>query len=125
MDLRRKVVDAVLGGMPKAQAAQAQAARTFGIGISTVKRYVSKAHKGEDLSPRRPPGRRRQLDEVATRLLAEDLKEHSAATLLQRREYLDRVAGVRVSEATISRAIKRLGWSRKKDRWEPLNGTSS
>ncbi len=120
MDLRRKVVDAVLGGMPKAQAA-----RTFGIGISTVKRYVSKAHKGEDLSPRRPPGRRRQLDEVATRLLAEDLKEHSAATLLQRRQYLEQVAGVRVSEATISRAIKRLGWSRKKDRWEPLNGTSS
>ncbi len=88
MDLRRKVVDAVLGGMPKTQAA-----RTFGIGISTVKRYVSKAHKGEDLSPRRPPGRRRELDGVATRLLAEDLKEHPTATLLQRREYLDRVAG--------------------------------
>jgi hypothetical protein len=32
----RKVLDAVLGGMPKAQAA-----RTFGIGISPVKRYVS------------------------------------------------------------------------------------
>jgi transposase len=105
VDLRRKVVDAVLlGGMSKAEAA-----RTFGIGISTVKRYVDKAHKGEDLSPRRPPGRRRELDGVAMRLLAEDLKERPTATLLQRREYLERVAGVRVSEATISRAINRLG----------------
>jgi transposase len=52
LDLRRKVVEAVLRGMPKAEAA-----RTFGIGISTVKRYVGKAHKGEDLAPSRPPGK--------------------------------------------------------------------
>jgi transposase-like protein len=59
LDLRRKVVEAVLRGMPKAEAA-----RTFGIGISTVKRYVGKAHKGEDLAPRRPPGRRRPSTKV-------------------------------------------------------------
>jgi transposase len=35
-DLRRKTVDAVELGMPKAQAA-----RTFGVGISTVKRYAT------------------------------------------------------------------------------------
>ena len=55
VDLRRKVVEAVLGGMPKAQAA-----RIFGIGISTVKRYVDKAHKGEGLAPKRPPGKKRK-----------------------------------------------------------------
>ena len=58
------MVEAVIRGMPKAEAA-----RTFGIGISTVKRYVSKVHKGEDLAPSRPPGRRRALDEGAMRLL--------------------------------------------------------
>ena len=94
---------------------QAEAARTFGIGISTVKRYVDKAQKGEDLAPKKPPGQKRKLDEVMTRLLAKDLKERATATLSQRREYLERVAGVQVSPATISRAIKRLGWSRKKD----------
>jgi transposase len=36
-DLRRKLVDAIGWGMPKAQAA-----RTFGVGISTLKRYATK-----------------------------------------------------------------------------------
>src|SRR5215211_5733186 len=88
MDLRRKVVDAVFSGRPKAQVA-----RSFGVGISTVKRYASKAESGESLAPKSPPGKRRKLDEVATKLLAEDLEAHPAATLEQRREYLERVAG--------------------------------
>jgi transposase len=41
-DLREKIVDAIGRGMPKAQAA-----RTFGVGISTVKRYASLRPKGE------------------------------------------------------------------------------
>jgi len=120
MDLRRKVVDAVFSGRPKAQVA-----RSFGVGISTVKRYASKAESGESLAPKSPPGKRRKLDEVATKLLAEDLEARPAATLEQRREYLERVAGIGVSESTISRTIGRLGWSRKKDRWVRANATSS
>jgi transposase len=30
-----------------------------------------------------------------------------------------------VSESTVSRALKRMGWSRKKDRWERRSATSS
>ncbi len=120
LDLRRKVVGAVLRGIPKAETA-----RSFGIGISTVKRYMGKVHKGEDLAPRKPPGKRRKLDEGAMRLLEGDLKERPALTFGQRRTFLERVVGAQVSESTISRAIKRLGWSRKKDRWVPQNGTSS
>ena len=74
------MVEAILSWMPKAEAA-----RTFGIGVSTVKRYVGKAQKGEDLAPRRAPGRRRTLDEGAMRLLESDLKERPALTLSQRR----------------------------------------
>jgi transposase len=71
VDLRQKIVDAVLGGRPKARVA-----RSFGVGISTVKRYVSKAQKGESLAPKRPPGKKRQLDEAATRLLEHNLEQH-------------------------------------------------
>ena len=39
-DLRRKIVDAIERGMPKSQAA-----RTFGVGISTVKRYATKPRR--------------------------------------------------------------------------------
>ena len=44
IDLRRKIVDAIERGVPKAQAA-----RTFGVGISTLKRYATKAQRGESL----------------------------------------------------------------------------
>ena len=57
-DLREKIVDAIGRGMPKAQAA-----RTFGIGISTVKRYASKAQRGEPLEPGKAPGKRPKMDE--------------------------------------------------------------
>jgi transposase len=90
-----------------------------------LRRYVSKVHKGEDLAPRRAPGKRRTLDEGAMRLLESDLEERPAVTLAHRRTFLERVVGAQVSESTTSRAIKRLGWSRKKDRWVPQNVTSS
>ncbi|MDQ5828255.1 MAG: IS630 transposase-related protein [Chloroflexota bacterium] len=50
-DLPQKIVDAIERGMPKAEAA-----RTFGVGISTVKRYATKAQRGEPLEPRKAPG---------------------------------------------------------------------
>ncbi len=57
VDLREKIVDAVLGrGMPKEEAA-----RTFGVSVSSVKRYVEKAQKGESLSPKKAPGKKRKL----------------------------------------------------------------
>jgi transposase len=65
------------------------------------------------------------MDETPRRLLEADLEERPAATLPQRREYLGRVAGVRVSDSTVSRMLKRLGWSRKKDGWERRNATNS
>jgi transposase len=52
-DLRRKIVDAIERGMPKAQAA-----RMFGVGVSTVKRYATKAQRGEPLKPGKAPGTR-------------------------------------------------------------------
>src|SRR3954447_10281031 len=46
-DLRRKVVEAVeQRGMGKSEAA-----RSFGVSLSSVKRYVGKARQGSSLSP--------------------------------------------------------------------------
>src|SRR3712207_282028 len=72
-DLRQKIVDAIERGMPKAQAA-----RTFGVGISTVKRYSTKAQRGEPLEPGTAPGKRPKMDERIRKLLEEDLKERRA-----------------------------------------------
>jgi transposase len=120
LDLRKKIVAAKERGTPTAEVA-----RTFGVGLSTVKRYAATAREGKPLAPKERPGSKPKLDEAARKLLEADLEERPAATLPQRREFLARVAGVRVSDSTVSRMLGRMGWSRKKDRWVPQSATSS
>jgi len=120
LDLRKKIVEAKVRGTPTVEVA-----RSFGVGISTVKRYAAAARKGKPLAPKKRPGSKPKLGEGASRLLEADLEERPAATLSQRREFLQKVAGVSVSDSTVSRMLKRLGWSRKKDRWERRSATSS
>ena len=119
-DLRQKIIEAVERGTPKAEAA-----RAFGVGISSVKRYVAAYRQGRSLAPKKRPGSRPKMDEGARRLLEADLEDRPAATLPERREFLERAAGVRVSDSTVSRMLKRLGWSRKKGRWVRASATSS
>ena len=120
-DLRKKIVEAAERGTPKTEVAHA-----LGVGVSSVKRYVATSREGRSLAPKKRPGSRPKLDEGARRLLEADLEERPAATLPERREFLERAAGVRVSDSTsISRVLKRLGWSRKKDRWERRSATGS
>ncbi len=118
-DLRKKIAEAKERGMPTAEVA-----RTFGVGISSVKRYAKTAREGGSLRPKRSPGRPPKADERARRLLETDLQNRPAATLCEKREYLRSVARLRVSESTVSRLLRRMGWSRKKDRWVRQNATS-
>jgi transposase len=120
LDLRKKIVKAKERGTPTAEVA-----RTFGVGLSTVKRYAATAREGKPLAPKKRPGSKPKLDEAARKLLEADLEERPAATLPQRREFLARVAGVRVSDSTVSRMLGRMGFSRKKDRWVRASATSS
>ena len=120
-DLRRKVVEALEErGMGKSEAA-----RTFGMSLSSVKRYVAKARRGDTLSPRKHPGPRPKLDERARRLLEADVEQRPAASLRERGRFLERVAGVRVSESTLSRLLRRMGFVPKEGRWVRPRGTSS
>src|SRR5215212_5200034 len=108
-DLRKKIVSAVGGGMSKAQAA-----RTFEVGLSSVKRYVEKANRGESLAPKKSPGSPPKIDKTATKLLEEYLKERPYATLQERCGYIETLTGLYVSRSTMCRAIARIGSTRKK-----------
>jgi transposase len=112
LDLREKIVAAVGRGMSKAQAA-----RTFGVGVTSVKRYVKLAEEGKSLRPGKALGKKGKLDGSGIDLLEEDLRTRPAATYEKRADLLYELLGIRVSKATICRAIKRLGYTRKKDRW--------
>ncbi len=120
LDLRKKIVEAKERGMPTVEVA-----RAFGVGVSTVKRYAATAREGRPLAPKKHPGSKPKIDEGARRLLEVDLEERPAATLPERCEFLRRTCGVSVSDSTVSRMLKRLGWTRKKDRWVRVRGTSS
>ena len=120
LDLREKIVESVKKGVAKAETA-----RRFGVDRATVKRYCKQLDERGTLEPRKAPGKRPKLDEKAMRLLAEDLEERPWATHSQRAEFVFAMSGVRVSEATVCRAVGRLNRSRKKDPQEQQKGTSS
>ena len=91
-----------------------KAARTFSVSLSSVKRYVKKAERGESLAPKKRPGSPPKLDAKAMKLLGEDLKERPFATLKERRDYVEVLSGISVSRSTMCRAIARIGPTRKK-----------
>ena len=120
-DLRRKVVEAVQQrGMSKSEAA-----RTFGVCLSSVKRYGGKARRGSPLSPKKHPGPRSTMSERARRLLKADVENKPAVTLRERRRFVEGVAGVSVSESMLSRLLRRMGFSPKGGAWVRPRGTSS
>ena len=119
-DLRKKIVEALWRGTTKTEAA-----RTFGVSRSSVKRYAKLVEEGRPLAPKKRPGSKPKMDESATKLLEADVERHPTATLSERRKFLQKAAGVRVSDSTVSRMLRRLGWSRKKGVWVRQRVTSS
>jgi transposase len=119
-DLRKKIIEALRRGMTKTEAA-----RTFSVSRSSVKRYAKIADEGRSLAPKKRPGSKPKMDQSATKLLEADVERRPAATLSERREFLKKAAGVRVSDSTVSRMLRRLGWSRKKGVWVRARETSS
>ena len=104
---------------------KAEAARTFDVSLSSVKRYARRVRQGDSLTPKKSPGRPRIVDEKAQALLKEDVKERPAATIGQRRRFLEHLTGTNMSDSTVRRLMKRLGFSQKNGVWGRWNETSS
>jgi transposase len=120
-DLRLKIVQA----LKEQRMTKSEAARAFGVSLSSVKRYAKAVSEGRSLSPGKAPGKKPKLDEKAKKLLEADVEERPFAKLSQRQQYLQSVAGISVSESTLSRAIRKMGFGRKKGRWVPVSKRSS
>jgi transposase len=119
-DLRKKILEAVDKGMSKSEAA-----RTFSVSRSSVKRYAAARREGRPLAPKKHPGSKPKLDQRARRLLEADVQERPALTLEERCRFLKQMVGVSVSESTLSRLLRKMGFSPKDGAWVRLRGTSS
>jgi transposase len=110
-DLRKKILQAVDRGRPKSEAA-----RTFGVSRSSVKPYAAARREGRPLSPRKHPkhpGSEPKLDERARKILQADVEARPATTLKDRCRLLQEAVGVWVSESTLSRLLRKMGFSPK------------
>ncbi len=118
-DLRVRIVQALRDGMSKSAAA-----RLFGVSLSSVKRYARIANRGASLEPGKGGGRPPKTNETMKKLLEEDVKERPAATVCDRRLFLQNVTGNSLSVSTIKRLLKRMGFSQKNGLWGRWRETS-
>jgi transposase len=119
-NLRKKILEAVDIGIPKSKAA-----KTFGVSRSSVKRYAAARREGRSLTPNKHPGSKPKLDERARKILEADVEERPATTLKDRCRFLEEMVGVLVSESTLSRLLRKMGFSPKEGVWVRQRGTSS
>ena len=118
-DLRVRIVQAIRKGMSKSVAA-----RLFDISLSSVKRYARIADRGASLAPRKGGGRPPKADEATRKLLEADVEERPAATVSERRRFLQSATGKSLSASTVKRLLKRMGFSQKNGLWGRWNETS-
>jgi transposase len=108
MDLRERIVEAVLDGL-----AQTVAARRFVVSLATVQRYMRLVRQ-DQLAPRPIPGRPRLIPPDQEGALRAQLEAAPDATLAEHVETWAEQQRVRISDTTMADAILRLGWTRKK-----------
>src|ERR671916_37190 len=118
LDLRLKVLAAVDRGIPRKEVV-----RTFGVSMPTLERYLSLRKQTGEIGPPQPPGRAASLTATVAqrRALWTQLEENDRATLERHCELWGSKHGDRVSGPTMWRAVRKLGWTKKRGRWEPPN----
>ncbi len=119
LDLRHRIVQAVVAQ----QQSPREVAERFAVSLATVNRYVYRARTNR-LTPTPIPGRPRRIGPEQHAVLWAQLTAHADSTLGEHVRFWAKDQGVTVSESTLSRAIRRLGWTRKKRHWQPPNGVN-
>ena len=111
---------AVDRGMPRKEIV-----RMLGVSEATIRRYLRLRRETGSVAPKPPPKRPLSIGQSVEhrRALWKQLEEHDDATLEKHCQLWERKHNVKVSISTMSRAIRRLGWTLKKRVWVPPNET--
>lgn len=110
-DLRERVVRAVAIGTPRDEVAG-----MFAVSSATITRWLRLKRETGSLAPQPVPGPVAVKTEAVMAALPERLAEHADARLADQCTWWQGISGVRVSTATMSRALTRLGHTRKQSR---------
>lgn len=108
-DLRLRVLCAVDQGRSRAEIVV-----LFGISLATIKRYLKQRRETGEVRAKPIPRQPAKKGAALQAKLREQLEAHPDATLEQHCSLWERQQGMKVSSATMSRAIHRLDWTRKK-----------
>jgi transposase len=117
-DLKERLVRAVADGLP-----MREAARRFDVAVTTVKRAVVQQRTSGSLTRKSSPGRPRAIRGELDAILLARLQAEPDATVLEHCAWWAEHQGQQLSEATMWRAMRRVGWTHKKSHWQPASAT--
>lgn len=118
LDLRERVVRAVDHGEPRSEIV-----RMLGVSLATIKRYLKQRREMGHVRPKAIPGRTPRKGAALQAGLLAQLEAHPDVSIETHCELWESEHGMHVSTSTMSRMIERVGWTRKKSRWQPVNAT--
>ncbi len=108
-ELRQQELRAVDEGQSRAEIIE-----RFHVSRATIKRYVKQRRETRNVQPRRIPGRPNVKGKALQAELRRQLEAHPGATLADHCQIWETEHGMQVSWATMSRAIRTVGWRRNK-----------
>ena len=117
-DLKERLVRAVADGLP-----MREAARRYHVAVTTVKRAVVQQRETGSLERKPIPGYPRRMGPERETALQARLEAAPDATVLEHCAWWAEHQGQRLGEATMWRALRRLGWTHKTSHWQPPSAT--
>lgn len=120
MDLRERIVAARAAGQFGDEVAE-----RFGVGVASVRRLDAKVKRGLSLEPGVSTGRKPRLDEHHLALLTALVLEKPDRTIVEFIAEMKAQLGMAITTSTMSRALAKLGFTRKKRRSTRRSATRS
>ena len=112
-DLRQRVVDAVEQGYPRTEIVQ-----LLGVSLATIKRYLKQHRQMGHVKAKIIPGRTPKKLAALQTGLVDQLRASPEVSLERHGEIWEQTHGMQVSRWTMSEAIRRVQWTRKKRLWQ-------
>lgn len=94
--------------------ARSEIVRVLGVSLATIGRYVKQRRETGHVRPKAIPGRPSKKVAPLQAGMREQLSAYPDATLAQHCQYWEQSHGMQVSRWSMSRALNKLNWTRKK-----------